>query len=44
MASPIEHKQARINEHGQLTIPDEYRDEIGLRITAEEMDDVINNR
>ena len=30
MASPIEHKQAQIDENGQLTIPDEYRAELGL--------------
>lgn len=30
MSSRVEHKQTRVDENGQLTIPAEYRDELGL--------------
>jgi AbrB family looped-hinge helix DNA binding protein len=30
MPSPIGHTQTHVDEHGQLTIPSEYRDELGL--------------
>lgn len=30
MSSQVEHKQARIAENGELTIPAEFRDELGL--------------
>lgn len=30
MSSQIEHKQTHVDEHGQLTIPAELRDELGL--------------
>jgi AbrB family looped-hinge helix DNA binding protein len=30
MSSHLEHKQTRVSEGGQLSIPAEYRDELGL--------------
>lgn len=30
MSSRLEHKQTRVSESGQLSIPVEYRDELGL--------------
>ena len=30
MSSQLEHTQTRVNESGQLSIPVEYRDELGL--------------
>src|SRR5437870_4484989 len=30
MSSQLEHTQTRVNESGQLSIPAEYRDELGL--------------
>ncbi len=30
MSSRVEHKQTRVDENGRLTIPAEYRDELGL--------------
>ncbi len=30
MSAELEHKKAQVNESGQLPIPAEYRDELGL--------------